>query len=362
MNLPVELSSLKSDILSFMEKMKYPDSPGRYRYSLTGDLYDHAIRWNVGASVFALKIYYTLGIEINDEISAAAEFIRSFHDGAGRIFSPFIRKKSFVRNIKHCLKTHDLGNIFNTAYIRAETRQCCSALLLYDELPRIFPIRHLGSPEEIDTFLGRLDWSRPWHAGSHFSHIMFFLNLAYRTHRLTRDQFNLLTDHAVLWVNRLHDPESGGWIQGTAGPEERINGAMKVITGLVAVDKPAFPGPEELIDLCLSCANDDHACGNFNIIYVLHYASKLTGHSYRQSDIEAFALKRLHRYFDYYHPAYKGFSFYPGRANDIYYGAKITRGHNEPDIHGTSLLLWGIAIILQILDLEKEFGLREYKT
>jgi len=39
---------------------------------------------------------------------------------------------------------------------------------------------------------------------------------------------------------------------------------------------------------------------------------------------------------------------------------KITKGLNEPDIHGTVLLFWGIAIISDILGIEKELGFKEF--
>ncbi len=60
-------------------------------------------------------------------------------------------------------------------------------------------------------------------------------------------------------------------------------------------------------------------------------------------------------YTDYYWPGYGGFSFYKDRANDIYYGKKITKGLAEPDIHGTAMFVWGIALIDKILNLGLNF-------
>jgi hypothetical protein len=60
-----------------------------------------------------------------------------------------------------------------------------------------------------------------------------------------------------------------------------VNGAMKIITGLIAVDKVDFDYAQQLVDICLRSINDEHACDNFNIILVLNYASKLLNREYR---------------------------------------------------------------------------------
>ena len=57
-----------------------------------------------------------------------------------------------------------------------------------------------------------------------------------------------------------------------------------------------------------------------------------------------------------------GFSFLIGQTNTRYYGVKIAKGLNEPDIHGTIMFVWGISIIAQILGIESELGFKEHKT
>ena len=46
----------------------------------------------------------------------------------------------------------------------------------------------------------------------------------------------------------------------------------------------------------------------------------------------------------------------------MYYGCKVALGKNEPDIHGTTLFMWGIAIIASLLGIDKDLGLREFST
>ncbi len=135
---------------------------------------------------------------------------------------------------------------------------------------------------------------------------------------------------------------------------------MKIITGLKGADKMNFRYPEKLIDLCLRTKNDKHACDNFNIIYLLHYANEIAEKNYRVDEIKDFATERLRIYKNYYFPEIGGFSFLPDKANVYYYGMKITKGLKEPDIHGTVMFLWGISIIMQILGYKNNLEFREF--
>lgn len=141
--------------------------------------------------------------------------------------------------------------------------------------------------------------------------------------------------------------------------QQKINAAMKIITGLKLADKMNFEYSEKLIDLCLATKKDEHACDNFNIICVLYYANKMTDGNYRVKEIKEFALDRLGIYKQYYYPKTGGFSFLPHKANVYYYGTKLTKGLDEPDIHGTCMCLWGISIISHILEIDKELGFKE---
>ena len=131
---------------------------------------------------------------------------------------------------------------------------------------------------------------------------------------------------------------------------QKINGAMKVITGYHAAGIYDIPYAKRLIDTALLGINDSEACSNFNIVYVLYGATRVEP-EYRKNEIEDFILKRLDIYRGYYWPEYGGFSFHKDRANDILYGTKISAGRNEPDIHGTVMFIWGISVMNAIIDL-----------
>jgi hypothetical protein len=354
--------TLKPNVLKFLDEMKSHKRRGYFRYSYSGDLYDERRKWNAGASVFAMKIYYTLGIKKDQAIEDAAQYIKSFQKTNGLIYDDLICRKTFLRNMFVSLKNRSFTNLLNEQYKRAETRQCYSALMLYGKLPDNVSLFVPKDERDVDSYLSSLSWDEPWGAGSHFSHLMFFLTLALKTKKIKNETCEYLGDCAIKWVNHLQHPEDGAWYLANPGLQQKINGAMKIISGLIAVDRIDFDYPEKLIDLCLGSVNDQNACDNFNIIFVLNYAAKLLDRNYRQSDIEKFALQRLNIYRKHYHNDKNGFSFYPDRANDIYCGARITRALNEPDIHGTVLFLWGISIIVQLLGMEKELKFREFKA
>jgi len=346
---------LKEKVPGFLEKLKGKEIPGFFHYSLSGDLYDETIRWGLGNTACAVKIYYTLDLLRTlpkKEREDMAKFIKSFQKEDGSISDPLIRKRACLRNILSSIKEVDFSNVFGQRTIIGETRLAIPALMLLGERPKV-PYQYFpNTKEEIAKYLKKLDWRKPWGAGSLFSHLIFFIK-----NSDLEDKEDLI-EFAIEWVSRLESPKTGSWYKGNPSLQQKVNGAMKVITGLKVADRMEFKYPEKLIDLCLLAGRGD-ACDNFNVIYALHYASKVAGDSYRFEDVRRFALERLGIYKDYYFPEIGGFSFLPQKANMYYYGAKITKGLKEPDIHGTAMFLWGISIITQILGVDEALGFNE---
>jgi hypothetical protein len=352
--IPDWIQDVKQKAPRFLASLHSKRVPGFFHYSLSGDLYGEDINWGLGNTVFAVKSYYTLGIEPDDK-NAMASFIKSFQNPTGHIVDPLIRRKAFWREKIIALKNRSLENMFHKETARAETRQAISALALLGTEPDIYP-NVPSTTAQIDRYLSQLNWYIPWGAGSHFSHLLFLLSFS--THP---DKESLMT-YAVNWVNNIQNPKTGSWFKGTPSLTQQINGAMKVLTGLKAAHQMTFNHAHKLIDLALSATNNRQACDHFNVIYVLKYANEMTEGTYRQNEIKQFAQNRLQSYREYYFPEHGGFSFYKGKARRSYYGARITKGLNEPDIHGTVLFLWGIALIAQILEFDQELKFKEFIT
>lgn len=348
--------SLKDQIPQFLERLRGKRSRGFYQYSYSGDYFGENYKWGLGNSVFFLKIIYTLCLErlYESEIKDAINFIKSFEHDDGSYYDPLVDKISIPVRIYFAFKKNDFQNISNELTRRAETRQTISTLKLFNERGeheyRDFPI----SIQDIDDYLSKLNWELPWGAGSHFSHLLFFLQ---NSNIENKDE---LIRYSIDWVNRLQHKGDGFWYKGNPPLKQKINGAMKIITGLKVVNNMNFNNPRKIIDQALMASNDSNACDNFNITYVLKYSNELLDNQYRFVDIEDFMIQRLRMYKKYFYTKEGGFSHRPKGANRCYYGAYITRGKSEPDIHGTVMFLWGISLISQTLGINKDLGFREF--
>lgn len=347
-----------------MESLEGRKTTGFYRYSMSGDLYGEETRWGLGNTVFAVKIMYTIGsldTLSTERRNALAEFIRSFQKADGTIIDPLIARRSRLSNLRDAIRSRCLGNLRGAWTVRAETRQAMSSLRLLGERPRYAYTALPYSLRDLKRFLGTLEWRNPWSAGSHFSHLLFFYRMNGDVFGYMKDEGESMTEYAIDYVNHMQSEEDGAWSRDAGIPVQwKINGAMKILTGLKAAGRMSFQRPEKLVDLALAAVNDSQACDNFNIVYVLKYANEMTNGNYRTEEIREFCRNRLQLYKKYYHPHEKGFSFYEGRSNDRYYGARITKGMNESDIHGTCLFLWGLSILGQALGFSKTLGIREF--
>ena len=357
---------LKRKVPDFLDELRSNEKRGFFRYSLTGDLYSESENWGLGNAVFAAKIYYTLAMVDSlheEEIDGMVKFIKSFQKNDGSIYDPLISRKVSISSRLYAARNLDFSNFRGQKTKRAETRQSFSALQILNFRPDL-PYRQIPHTREgIDKYLNSLDWGKPYDAGSHFSHLLFFLHMNRKMFNLYEKSADGLIDYAIQWIDKLQSSEDGSWYRGrNISLHEKINGAMKVITGLKAVDRANFKYPEKLIDLCLSVTGLEQACDSLDVIYDIYYANKLTEGSYHYADIQDFCRRWLKICREHYYPDIGGFSFFRHMANQYYYGAKITRGLDEPDIHGTVLLLWGIALVSQILGIDKDLGFKEFIT
>lgn len=350
------LEDFTEQIFRFIQDMNVKKNFTYFKYSYSGDLFDKNTNWGLGQLVFATKILYMIDkIDSIDPIhkSNLINSINSFQDKDGyysdkNLFSQ--NKKGLINFLKR-QKT----SLFTEKRRRAETRQSFAALLALNSKP-CYPFLNIPySIDGINCYLNELDWTQPWDAGSHFSYLIFFLNLNKKMFGIHDGDTDDLIEYAINWINDLQSPLDGSWYKKRGPNFQKVNGAMKILTGLSAAEKLSFSYPEKLIDTCLTTLNDEGACNNFNIIYVLYCCNKIT--NYRSDEIKDFCFERLKMYKQYYFPDIGGFSFYKGKSNDVYYGSRVTNGFNEPDIHGTVMYLWGITLISKILKLD--LGLKE---
>lgn len=333
-----------------------------YRFSYSCDIYDDTFSWNLPANIFAADIAYAIGMDKEKTIINSIEGIKSYIHKEGYIYSDFIWKRGALSHLKAQIKSGKLTDVYNKDYIRAESRQALRTLMNYEQKVKSIPKGEVLGIDESDKFLQGLNWRYPWSAGSHYSHLLFYEKVAYQYGMISRNEYEKRVRFLTGWIEQKYDKKSGIWGENVSTEQEALNGVMKVLTGLMTIQGYTMPKEQArlLIDLCLKNADSRQACDNYNVLYVL-YCCVNAENDYRRSEINQFAEQKFSDFLQYYYPTYGGFSFIRGSSNKNYYGFKITKGFNQPDIHGTRMFVWGIGLIAVILQIDNEIGWHQIK-
>ena len=338
--------------------LQCPDHPEWYTFSKNGSLYSPSANSGLDASCLALKICYMLDILERFPEPARLKwisYIQSFQ--SQRRFTKFfsICGSSGLFEDQRFIRCADKQFSWPRKDIktrRAVTRQACAALLCAGAGP-LYPVNAIPlTTEKVLSYLSSFDWENdPWGAGSHVSHLVFFLKLN-RDMFGYKDSFQRLLPIVFTFLDEIRNPETGSWYQGEPPVSQIINSAMKVLTAYAVLNRP-LDHPEALIDFTLSAINNEDGCHNLDILYVLHYCQKFT--NYRVKDIEDFCLKRID-VIKQFRKNDGAFSFYRDHSQTSIYNVQITRGLCESDIHGTVLFVWALTMIADILNCTDEFS------
>ncbi|MBF0146400.1 MAG: hypothetical protein HQL84_09690 [Magnetococcales bacterium] len=356
------LSNLRDPLHEFMETLKVPGHPGRFKPCPKGAV-GAGTQASLGFSCFAHKIYYSLGLwerlsprEQTDWI----EWIRSFQNPDGSPSNG--RSDAFI-------DPHLLAHVPNPPYlgirltlrrflagiqapepkrdaIRAETKQAIATLAQIGVNPHR-PFSHFPLQEKkLQRQLQGFDWSEPWSAGARTALLAVFV----------QTQADLIDTHLreplarviTRFLDHMVNPHNGTYYRGTTPPTrgQMINGAMKVLNAMDWLEQPIHH-PERLIDTTLEQGPPPAGCHVVDWIYVLHRCGLQTQHRRKEIQdrcLELIDLIKTHQNQDH------GFSYQPHIAQTIYYHATISRGLDEGDIHGTCLLVWALTMIAGILE------------
>lgn len=346
--LPNWCQTLHEEIFDWLARLQVADIPGCYRFCSSGNTLMPTTNSGLDISALALKIIYmsgTLDRIPQEYLNQWIQFIQSFQKE--EISYGFLKHKK-LRGffIDPQFLSYVDKNGFDIKTRRAVTRQSCAALMCAGHYPKL-PIGSIpDTKKQIHKYLSQLDWRDPWGAGSHASHLVFFLKLNHDYFHLHNHYENLM-NYTFEWLNSIQDTDTKLWYAGNPSLEQLINGAMKVLTAYAVVDRPV-EYPDHLIDFCLTAAdkNKNDGCHNTDILYVLHYCSRFSYH--RRKDIENFCRQRIEIIKQFRKPD-GGFSFFPNSSQTSIYGVPVSKGHPVSDIHGTVLFLWALAMVKNIL-------------
>ncbi|MEO1590769.1 MAG: hypothetical protein AAFU71_05695 [Cyanobacteria bacterium J06632_22] len=315
----------------------------------------------LGFSCFALKIYYMLGLWPTltpVQQQRWLDFIRSFQQSAGAtpdISGAYIDpamvsylKRSVGWKVKLRRLLPNRQPEYFQQVILAETKQAIATLAQVgadSPLPfRGFPSR----PAALRDRLTALDWRQPWAAGGQASALAVFAQVE-ATRFLPAAEASALQDICGQVFEAVADRQTGGYFKGTA-PDygQLINGSMKVLTGLDWLERPIHY-PKALIDTCLSQMPKAEGCHLVDAVYVLYRCAQQTDH--RRMDIQDYCRAVLALIDQHLNPD-GGFSYFVGRSQTHYYSVPIAQGAAVSDIHGTCLMVWALAMLFELLNVE----------
>ncbi len=361
------IKELKSDIETFtqgfFEELK-KDSE-KYEFSpLKIGITQHGEELKLGFSCLALKCYFILGLW--DELSLEEQkkwidFINSFQQenksfpSGSYIDMAFLNEhnhKSLQKIAKNQIKqVLNLSKKFNYSIdkkklndaIRAESKQAISTLFQVGEKNNIKYLDFPQNENDINLFLENLNWNFPWSAGAQFSAMCVFS----RT-QLNDDDFEHCKEAYYKFISKITNSKDGAYyLNNTPNQQQLVNGSMKVITGLDWLDSPIHY-PEKLIDMCLNINPSQEGCDIVDIVYVLYKC--LNESNYKEKEVIAYFINIIELIEKHYFYGKGGFSYFINKSQRYYYGLNISTGQDTPDIHGTTLLLWAISMLLEVVE------------
>jgi len=365
------LDALPDNMDRFVRSLAEPETPGRF-YPAYNNLTEAGEGIELAFSCFALKIYYMLGLWdelLPGEQSAWLDYIRSFQV-EGNPVGIWTAENAFIDPVllqwvrwQVPRRRHLLDRLFFPKrmtvvqrMISGETKQAVATLAQVGAAT-VHPYTGFPThPAEMLNYLSHLDWTQPWEAGAHTATIAVYLRTE-GPRFLGESRIAELLTICVDFINSLADPKTGAYFRGgTPSYEQRVNGAMKVLTALAWLEIPIHH-PEALIDTCLMRLPDAEGCHLVDAVYVLHRCLEQADH--RKDEVQEFC-RELVSIVRAHHNEDGGFSYFAGRAQSHIHRVRITKGPPISDIHGSVLLTWAVVMMLDILE-ENTFGWRVMK-
>jgi hypothetical protein len=301
--------------------------------------------------VFASKILYMLG-KLNESYrKILVKNILEFRKPNTMIYQnlsltsdyiPFYFKNFF--SLGHNLKIIRL----------AETRQAFASLLNcgHDINYNFFFASNIS---EIKNFLNQLNINDPWGFFSHISHLIFFINYS---KNIDSNEKKKLIYEIYFYSKSFFCDFDLDELKKKFDNRVLINSFMKLTMALDVVYFDLKLNKKKIIDLALQDFRYRHACDLLNTIKVINFFHNA---KYRHEEVKSKLLNYANIFNEHYNKKFKGFSFFYNKSQNIIYNKKVSCGYNEPDLHGTVLYLWGLALIENTI-CDSEFVLKKLTT
>ena len=369
MNELESINELEESVANFLNSLRRSNTAGQYFPCLEGRTpYGEDIE--LGPSCFALKIFHTFGWwqelsekERQEWIAHINSFMMSSKSVVpwmgfvvtDKALVDFLSRPSFRRTFSR-IQSASVRELVRKGIrkeddkseqkaIVAETKQSLATLAVVGVSLESHFSNFALAPENLSQKLYRYDWSLPWGAGGQAAALAVFVSLAAKEEpegshwEPSREVMRQFFRHIV-------DTQTGAYFTGSMPNKSMlVNGAMKVLTALDWLEEPIHY-PDRLIDTVLQHKPRREGCDIVDAIYVLYRCSQRK--DYRYQEICDYFVECLELIFQHRQPD-GGFSFSRDRAQKWYYGMPISKGLKEGDIHGTTLLVWAVSMIVQYL-------------
>jgi len=352
---------IRFTIDNWLEQLADKLEPGRFCFCRQGGHVPTTGHKGQVSTCFAMKSAWQCGVWDSwdkEQRRACVEFVKSFQTEDGWF------KDSWLE-INARLNYRDLARLAlgrtgwqslknrNAENVRAETRQSAATLLMVGDKPDYPLPQEIKTADDAEKYVNALDWSNPWAAGSHLSHQLFMLSVNKQCFDDLEGNKNLV-DALLRALEKYYYPDTGIWYKGNPSDAIKINGAMKVFSGLQWLDR-SYPDTHVLLDFALKQPFESDGCGFLNRLFVVYQAQKGVEEGYRQTEIRKLAQDALKRVMEFYRTD-GGFSFYKNKSQTHYYYAKVSKGLPVSDLHGTAMFVWAIALCLELLGEEAPEG------
>ena len=350
MNLPTWLADAKASVPRWLEQVRHPDGPGRYRFAV--DAYEP---YDLDSSCMAENIRMTLiGMPPDAERAAWVEYLR----GLQRPEDGLLVDERMERHIvtKHYRPTEE--EVFTVR--RWTSRNGLTTILELGGRPR-YPIAHqecFRDRAAVEDYLENLHWHNPWGAGSWAGAVIWF----HRVNQMMGDEHaGEIVQAAVEWLLRRQNPETGAWSDGS---DVRLN---VLVNGIFKIWIQAIPGagfpvqyPERVVDLCLRAMREDSqlsgvpdACSIFDVALVLDTALRFCDH--RRDEVAELAAGYIPR-FESLLRADGAFSYGPAGSLAIHGGLHLAPVKAQSDAPGTAINCSALALLCNLCGLREELG------
>ena len=342
--------------------------PGRFRFSLRGNLVPSSGKRALFPTIFATRIAWQT--RIWDEWperrrQVCIDFMKSFQEETGAFSDPWLLTNLRYQNLKEvalaifCHTNWPMKySVRRSERLRAESRQTAPTLIMIGSMPK-YPLPvELSNTQAVDAFFDALDWSNPWNAGSHCSHQMALLSINKNFFGI-EDHYEDVINQILQRLEEIRDVATGTWFSGSPSDNLKINGAMKILGGLQWLSRP-YPDCTRLLEFSLEQPFEKHGCGFLNRLLVVYYCLKASKEPQHKREVSVVATKALDE-IEKYHKPDGGFSFFRERAAASYAYAKVSRSLAEGDLHGSMLIVWALSVIQEIQKMLNEKPITDFR-